>query len=164
MRRLALAALFVLAAPAVAVPVDFDGELSGKGSGRVPGLPKQKLTVSEPGTTLTLDAETNRFAYSIGADSLGGSMTPTRKAGRFKVVQPTGPDLDALIAQTEAFLSAQAGLDLNLTAVTVAGGHAVRDGGLTVKSRLKLKVEGTTEFGGLPFKGKAKLKYAGATQ
>lgn len=161
--RLILAAVFavVLAGPAAALtdPALYTGTLAGKGVGKAKGLPAQKKTVSLPSTLLSLQSAAGRYDFSIGADSLGGPMTPG-KHGAFKIVQPTGADLTALIADSQAFFVDNLGLPVTVTDVKVSGLHKPSADGLSEKSKITLKVTGTA-LGVLPFHAKATLKFAG---
>jgi hypothetical protein len=161
--RLAVAVLaaFVLAGPAAALtdPSAYTGTLAGKGVGKAQGLPKQKQKVSVPGTILTLHPDTGRFDFAVGAASLGGPMSPAKK-GAFKIVQPTGADLTALIAGTQTFFTDNLGLPVTVTGVQASGRHRPNRTGSKDRSNIVLNVTGTA-LGVVPFQAKATLHFAG---
>jgi hypothetical protein len=160
---LALAATLVLAGPAAALtdPSVYTGTLAGKGVGKAQGLPTQTKKVSVPATVLTLHPDTDRYDFTVGANTLGGPMTAGKK-NTFKIDQPTGADLDALIAGTQGFISQSFGISVTVTGVTVSGRHKTNRSGTKDRSNLVLDVTGTA-LGVVPFHAKATLHYAGAT-
>jgi hypothetical protein len=159
---LAVLATLVLAGPAAALadPAAFTGTVAGRGVGKAQGLPAQTQKISIPDCVLTLRASESRFDFAVGDAALGGPMTAAKK-GSFKIVQPTGDDLTALIAGTETFLTDTLGVSVTVSTVTVKGRHRPNKTGLADKSRMKLVVTGTA-LGLIPFKANAKLRYAGA--
>jgi hypothetical protein len=167
MRLVPVPVLAALAVAAFAEPATFPdtaaylGTLKGKVTAVVPGLQKQKLKPNSPGSTLAIDGPGGKFTISTLDVTLTGTLAPGDKPGRFDVVQPTGPDLDVLIAGVEQYLDTASPVGVHVTDVQVTGLLAMKKAGAALKSGFVLHVTGTTDLLSLPFTADAKLKFKG---
>jgi len=158
---LALLATIALAGPAAALadPAVYTGTLTGKGVGKAKGFPRQKQKILVPDVVLTLHSGTEHFDFAVGANALGGPMTAVKK-GAFKIVQPTGAELTALIAGTQGFFNDNLNLPVTVADVKVTGRHRPKADGSKDRTNMILRVTGTA-LGVVPFQARATLKYVG---